>query len=706
LRRVAGLAATAVAVGAAASGPGGVDVPVTKKVDLVEDHFGIKISDPYRWLEDANSEETKAWVQAENKATFAYLDTIPEREKIRKRLTELWNYERFGSPFKAGKHYFFSRNDGLQNQSVVYVADSLNGTPRVLMDPNKLSADGTVALNETSVSNDGKWYAYSISKGGSDWQEFYVRNVETGQDLPDKIEWAKFTGASWDKDDKGFYYSRYDAPKEGQALQQANYYQKLYYHRLNTPQAEDVLVYERPDQKEWGFGGMATEDGRYLLVSVSKGTDRENLIFYRDLRLKTNKWIELLNKWDASYNYLANNGSTFFFKTDKDAPRGKVVAIDLAHPDEKDWKTVVPETQEALEGASVVGDRLFCSYLKDATSSVKEFDLHGKLVREVGLPGLGTAGGFGGRRDDHETFYSFVGYTSPTTIYRYDLKKGASEVFKKPKVAFDADAYTTERVFYTSKDGTRVPLFLTYKKGLKKDGTNPTLLYGYGGFNIAITPFYSARMASWLEMGGVLAVANIRGGSEYGKAWHDGGRLQNKQNVFDDFIAAGEYLVNEKYTSPAKLACHGGSNGGLLVGAVVNQRPDLWGAALPAVGVMDMLRFHKFTIGWAWMSDYGDPEKEADFKTALAYSPLHNVKPGTKYPAVMITTGDHDDRVVPAHSFKYAAAMQAAQGGDKPILIRIETSAGHGAGKPTTKAIDETVDQWAFLVRNLGMQLP
>jgi prolyl oligopeptidase len=682
-----------------------VDVPVTKKNDLVETLHGVKVADPYRWLEDANAPETKNWVQAQNRATFAYLATIPERERIKEKLTRLWNYERYSSPSKVGKYYFFSKNDGLQNQSVLYVSESLHGTPRVLLDPNKLSTDGTIALSGTSVSDDGEFLAYSVSKGGSDWQEWRVRRVKDGQDLTDRIEWAKFTGAGWSRDGKGFYYSRYDAPKEGAALQAANYFQKLYYHRLGTPQSQDTLVYERPDQKEWGFGGFETEDGRYLLNSVWKGTERQNLVFYRDLKTKDSKWVELLPKWEASYSYLANNGPVFFFRTDKDAPRGRIIAIDLRRPDPKDWKTVVPQAEESLESSSVVGDSLFTTYLKDAVSLVKEYDLNGKLRREVKLPGVGTVGGFGGRRKDRETFFSFVGYTSPSTIYRYDLTKGTQEVFKKPQVAFDGSQYETRQVFYASKDGTKVPLFITLRKGTKLDGSNPTLLYGYGGFNSSMTPFYSARMATWLEMGGVLAVAAIRGGGEYGKAWHDAGRLANKQNTFDDFIAAGEYLVKEGYTSPAKLACHGGSNGGLLVGAVVNQRPDLWGAALPAVGVMDMLRFHKFTIGWAWVSDYGSPDKEADFKALLAYSPLHNLKSGTKYPATLITTGDHDDRVVPAHSFKYAAAMQAAQAGDAPVLIRIETSAGHGAGKPTTKAIEEATDQWAFLVRNLGMKL-
>lgn len=697
------IAAALAATSFAFAGP--VTYPETKKGDVVEDHFGIKVADPYRWLEDANSSDTKAWVTEQNKLTQDYLSAIPERDWIRKRLTELWNYERYSAPERAGRHYIFSRNNGLQNQSVLYVADSLHGEPRVLLDPNTLSKDGTVALSGTSVSENGKLLAYSVSVGGSDWQEWRVRDIDTGKDLSDKIEWSKFSGAAWTKDGKGFYYSKYDAPKEGTALQQANYYQKLYFHRIGDAQTQDALIYERPDQKEWGIGGSETEDGRYLLLSIWKGTERQNLVFIKDLHEKNGKVKEVLDKWDAQYSYLGNNGSVFYFNTDKEAERGRIIAIDLHKPEASNWKTIVPEEKDALESASIVGDRLFTTYLKDAVSLVKEYDLKGNLIGEVKLPGIGTASGFGGRRKDHETFYTFTGFTSPATVYRYDLAAKKSEIFKQPKTAFDASLYEAKEVFYASKDGTKVPLFIVNKKGIKLDGQNPTLLYGYGGFNSPTTPFFSVRMATWMDMGGVLAVACIRGGGEYGKVWHDGGRLHNKQNCFDDFIAAGEYLIKEGYTSSAKLACHGGSNGGLLVGAVVDQRPDLWGAALPAVGVMDMLRFHKFTIGWAWTSDYGSPDNEADFKYILTYSPLYNVKPGTKYPAVLVTTGDHDDRVVPAHSYKFTAALQAAQSGDAPILIRVETSAGHGAGKPTAKAIEETVDQWAFLVKNLGITL-
>jgi prolyl oligopeptidase len=682
-----------------------LNYPQTKKQDLVEDLHGVRVADPYRWLEDPNSDETKAWVQAQNRVTFDYLGKIPERDRIKDRLTELWNYERYGIPVRRGEYYFFSRNDGLQNQPVLYVMKGLNGTPRVLLDPNALSEDGTVALSGTSFSRDGRYLAYSISKGGSDWQEWRVREVETGADTKDLVQWAKFTGAAWTNDNSGFFYSRYEAPKEGDKLSGVNYYHKLYFHRLGSPQSEDVLVYERPDEREWGFGGFQTEDGKYLVVNVWHGTHRENRVFYRKFEDAEGEFVEMLADADASYSFLGNDGGIFYFLTDLNAPLLKVIAIDTQNPAPADWIEVVPEAKETLESASIVGDQLFLNYLKDAHTLVRVYNLDGRFVRDVDLPGVGSAGGFGGLRDQTETFYSYTDFTTPPAIYRYDLDKGQSDLFRSPQVAFDPDDYETKQAFYQSKDGTRVPLFVTHRKGMALDGNNPTLLYGYGGFNSSMTPFFSQRMMAWMEMGGVFAVASIRGGGEYGTAWHDAGRLHNKQNVFDDFIAAAEWLVDQRYTQPSKLAIHGGSNGGLLVGAVVNQRPDLFGAAIPAVGVMDMLRFHKFTIGWAWVSDYGSPDEPEGFKTLLAYSPLHNLKEGTRYPAVLVMTGDHDDRVVPAHSFKYIAALQAAQAGEAPVLIRIETSAGHGAGKPTSKAIEETADMWAFLVKNLGMRL-
>jgi prolyl oligopeptidase len=680
--------------------------PESKRTDFKETLHGQVIADPYRWLENPDSPESKQWIEAQNKLTFGYLHAIPERSAIQKRLTKLWNYERYSLPSRIGGKYFWTRNDGLQAQNVLYVADSLSGKARVLLDPNKLSKDGTVALSGTSVSDDARFLAYSVSSGGSDWQEWRVRDIKTGKDLKDVVKWSKFSDASWDHEAKGFYYSRYDAPKSGKALQEQNYFHKLYYHRLGTAQTADKLVYERKDQKTWGFGGEVTEDGRYLVLTVWEGTNPTNRVFYFDLAKKAGKAVELLPTADASYGFLGNIGTKFYFLTDQGAPLSRVVAIDLKKPARKDWISVLPEAKEKLDGAALVGGKLTASYLRDAHSVAYVFDPNGKNRQEIKLPGLGTAGGFGGRMEDKETFYSFTSFNFAPTIFRYDLKSGKSSVFKQAKVDFNPADYVVRQVFYASKDGTKVPMFVVHRKGIKLDGTNPTQLYGYGGFRSSLTPWFSVSNLVWMEMGGVYAAACIRGGDEYGKTWHDAGRLKNKQNCFDDFIAAGEWLVDNGYTAKEKLAISGGSNGGLLVGACVNQRPDLFGAALPAVGVMDMLRFHKFTIGWAWVSDYGSPDKKDEFETLLAYSPLHNLKPGTNYPAVLITTGDHDDRVVPAHSFKYAAEIQRCQAGDKPVLIRIETRAGHGAGKPTAKQIEEVVDKWGFLVKNLGMRLP
>ncbi len=679
--------------------------PVTKTVDQVDTYHGVTVADPYRWLENPDSEEAKAWIEAQNAVTFEYLKNIPDRESIQKRLTELWNYEKYGMPFKRGDRYFYYKNDGLQNQSVLYAIESLNGEPRVLLDPNTFSSDGTVALSGISISDDGSQLAYGISKSGSDWQEWKVRDVVTGQDLRDDLKWVKFSGASWTNDGQGFYYSRYAEPDEKTKLEAVNYFQKLYYHRIGDAQADDVLVYERSDQKEWGFSGSVTEDGRYLIITVWKGSDRKNLVFYKDLSQPDSKVVELISTWNADYNVIDNDGSVFWVKTDLDAPRSRVVAIDLANPDPKNWKTVIPQTDETLQGVGLLNNQFVASYLKDAHSQVKFYALDGALVRNVMLPGLGSVGGFGGKRSDTETFYSYTSFTEPNTIYRYNVETGHGEVFRKPNVKVNGSNYETKQVFYTSKDGTKVPMFITYKKGLKLDGSNPTLLYAYGGFNVSLTPFFSVSNAVWLEMGGVYAIANLRGGGEYGQAWHEAGMKLKKQNVFDDFIAAAEWLIAEKYTSSPKLAIEGGSNGGLLVGAVMTQRPELFGAALPAVGVMDMLRFHKFTIGWAWQGEYGDVDKNEDeFKAIYAYSPLHQLKPGTRYPSTMVTTADHDDRVVPAHSFKFAAALQKAHKGDNPVLIRIATKAGHGAGKPTAKIIEEAADKWAFLAKVLAVK--
>jgi prolyl oligopeptidase len=689
-----------------------LNYPATSTVEQVDNYHGSNVADPYRWLEDPDTAETKAWVEAENKVTFDYLKTIPQRQGIQTRLTELWNYEKYGMPFKRGDRYFYYKNDGLQNQSVLYTLTQLDGEPQILLDPNQLSTDGTVALSGIAISDNGQYLAYGLSKSGSDWQAWQVRDIATGQDLTDKIEWVKFSGASWTKDNLGFFYSRFEAPDEKTKLEAVNYFQKLYYHCLGTPQSADTLIYERPDHKEWGFNGSVTEDGQYLIISVWQGTDRRNLLFYKDLTQPDAPVVELINQFEAGFSVIGNDGHTFWVTTDLDAPRSRLVAIDLARPvgqgpvgDHREyWHELIPQAAETLEGISVLNHQFVTTYLKDARSQVKVFNLDGSFVKEIELPEIGSAGGFGGKQADTETFYSFTNYTHPTTIYRYDLLTGKSSLFRQPQVQFDPALYETQQVFYPSKDGTQVPMFITHKRGLKLDGQNPTLLYGYGGFNISLTPAFSVSNTVWLEMGGVYVVANLRGGGEYGEDWHAAGMKSHKQNVFDDFIAAADWLIANKYTSPAKLAIEGGSNGGLLVGACMVQRPELFAAALPAVGVLDMLRFQKFTIGWAWVPEYGSSDDAEDFKTLYRYSPLHNLKPGTHYPATMITTGDHDDRVVPAHSFKFAAALQAAHQGDHPVLIRIETKAGHGAGKPTTKIIETAADKWAFLVKVLGIK--
>lgn len=675
--------------------------PPSKTVDVVDDYHGTTVDDPYRWLEDPDAEDTRAWVQAQNAVTFAYLESLPTRDRLRARLTELWNHERYSTPSRKGSRLFWSKNDGLQNQSVLYVQDD-GAEPRVLLDPNTLSADGTVALGGVGISEDGRYLAWSRSVSGSDWRTWFVRDVETGEDLDDVIEWSKFSGAAWAHDGSGFYYSAYDAPVEGDEFEQANYHQKLWFHRLGTAQSEDVLVYERTDRKEWGFGGGVSEDGDYLLISVWQGTSRKNGFFYRDLA-HDGPVVELLDAFDADYSFAGNDGPIFFFRTDLDAPRGRLIAIDTRDPARRNWKEILPEGEDVLQSVDLIADCFVANSMHDAHDRVRLYGLTGEFLREVGLPSLGSVGGFSGKRSDTEAYYSFTSFLHPTVVYRYDFVTGESELFRQPSIDFDFDAYTTEQVFFESKDGTVVPMFLVYRKGLQRNGDNPTLLYGYGGFNVSLTPGFSAARLVWLEMGGVYASVNLRGGGEYGEQWHQAGTLHQKQNVFDDFIAAAEWMIAQGYTRPAKLACQGGSNGGLLVGAVVNQRPELWGAALPAVGVMDMLRFHEFTIGWAWVSDYGSSDDPQQFATLLAYSPYHNLRPGN-YPAVMVTTADHDDRVVPGHSFKYAARLQQVQRGRAPVLIRIETKAGHGAGKPTSKQIEEVVDRLAFLIDNLAME--
>ncbi len=681
------------------------DYPAAPKSPTVDDYHGTKVPDPYRPLEDPDSAETRAWVEAENKITFGFLEKIPARESIKKRLTELWDYEKFGTPSKEGPIYSFSRNTGLQNQSVLYTVDTLDGEPRLLIDPNTLTKDGTVALSGGSFSQDGKLFAYGLASAGSDWQEWKVRDVASGKDSEDHLKWIKFSSASWTKDGKGFYYGRFPEPEKGANLKGANYFQKLYFHTLGTPQSDDVLVYETPDHKEWQSHGGVTDDGKYLVITISKGTDDKYRVLYKDLADPKAEPVLLVDNFDNEWTFIDNVGPVFYFKTDRGAPKGKVVAHNvLTKMPLTEAKVVIPESTDTLQGVSLVGDRFFLNYLKDARTVVKVHERDGKHVRDVKFPGLGTAAGFGGKREDSETFYSFTSFTTPPTSYRYDVATGESTVFKSPKVKFNPDDYETKQVFYKSKDGTKVPMFISHKKGVKRDGTNPTLLYGYGGFNISLTPAFSPANLVWMEMGGIYAVPNLRGGGEYGEEWHKAGTKLTKQNVFDDFIAAAEYLIHEKYTSTPKLAIFGGSNGGLLVGACLTQRPELYGAAIPAVGVLDMLRFHKFTIGYAWVDDYGSSDSAAEFPALLKYSPLHNLKPGTCYPPTLITTADHDDRVVPAHSFKFAAALQAAQSCDNPVLIRIETKAGHGAGKPTAKVIEEAADRFAFLVKTLGVE--
>jgi prolyl oligopeptidase len=682
-----------------------LDYPKAKRVDQVDDYHGTKVADPYRWLEDTDSPDTLAWVQAENKLTFGYLDQIPYRKAIHDRLTKLWNYERFGVPEQRGGRYFYQHNNGLQNQSVLLVAESLNAEPRVLLDPNMLSTDGTVALSGEAISDDGKLLAYGTAASGSDWMEWHVRDVDSGKDLSDLIKWVKFSGASWTKDGKGFYYSRYDEPKHDTAMRDANYFQKLYYHRLGATQTEDQLIYERPDNKELGFNGTVTDDGHYLIITVWQGTSPKNRLYYKDLSRPDSQVLKLLDDFDAQYEFVDNDGPVFWFKTDLDATRSRLIAIDTRSPERARWKTIIPESAETMQRVSVIDNKFLVEYLKDARSEIRVHDLEGKILRSIDLPGIGTAQGFTGKRKDKETFYAFTSFTVPTTIYRYDPEKGASSVFRQPKVDFDSSRYETKQVFYKSKDGTRIPMFLTYKKGMKLDGQNRVLLYAYGGFDISLTPAFSVPNLVWLEMGGVYAQPNLRGGGEYGEEWHLAGTKLHKQNVFDDFIAAAEWLIANHYTTSSDLAIYGRSNGGLLIGACLTQRPDLYGATLPGVGVMDMLRFQKFTIGWAWTPDYGSSDDPEQFKALYAYSPLHNLKPGTKYPPTLITTADHDDRVVPGHSFKFAATMQADQAGPAPVLIRVETKAGHGAGKPISKQIEEISDSWSFVAQNFNMDV-
>jgi prolyl oligopeptidase len=676
--------------------------PASERVEHVDSYHGVEVADPYRWLEDLEGEETARWVEAQNAVAQPFLEAIPTRAEINQRLTQVWNYERFGVPDKEGQRYFYERNDGLQDQDVLYVIDALDAEPRILIDPNTFSEDRTASMSSFVVSPDGSLVAYSISEGGSDWRHWKVRTVETGEDLEDRLDGIKFSGASWSANGEGFYYSRYPKNEAGDADDSLQV--SVYYHQVGTPQSEDTHVYSITDHATRNPYAEVTDDGKYLILGIFDGYD-SNGLYYQELGKPDAPVVRLLDEWDALYDLLGNDGDTFYLSTTHDAPKYRVVAIDLKNPSPEVWREVVPEAEETIEHASLAGGHVIVQYLEDAKSQVEVFDLEGRPVREVELPGIGSVSGFYGKLPDPETFYKFTGYTTPDRIYRYDIESGESTLFRASEVDVDLSPYVTSQIFYESKDGTRVPMFIVHREDIELDGSNPTLLYGYGGFNVSSTPYYSPRRIVWMEMGGVLAVANLRGGGEYGEEWHKAGTKLQKQNVFDDFIAAAEWLIDNGYTSPQKLAIRGGSNGGLLVGAVLNQRPDLFGAALPAVGVMDMLRYHTASANARqWSSDYGLSENEDEFQALLAYSPYHNTEEGVCYPPTLVTTADHDNRVVPWHSFKYAAALQHDQGCDNPILIRIETRAGHGAGKPTWMQIEDIADQWAFLSWALGME--
>ncbi len=679
-----------------------ITYPKTKKVDHVDVYHGTEVADPYRWMEANDAPELAEWVEQQNDITFAYLEKIPYREALKKRLTEVWNYPRYSAPRKEGDYWYFSKNDGLQNQSVIYRQKELGGQAEVFLDPNSFSEDGTVALAGAAFSKDGRYYAYALTRSGSDWRDIYVMDTKTKELLPDNIEWAKFTGISWQGD--GFYYSRYDAPaKESDILTASNEFHKVFFHRLGTPQSEDKLVYEDMEHPKRNFGVGVTEDERFSILTGFQGGEKGNPLFVRDHTRKDPQWMPIVVTYDHQFGVIRNVGSKLLVFTNYKAPKNRVVLIDPEDPAEESWKEIIPEKEEVLSDVTDVGGKLLTVYIKDASHRAYVYAEDGTLERELTLPALGTVGFAGGKREDTHAFYVFTSFTYPSVIYRMDLASGTSEQFRASDYAMPTDGYVTQQVFYKSKDGTSVPMFIVHKEGIAMDGSNPTILYGYGGFNISILPSFSTARMVWLETGGVYAVANIRGGGEYGEDWHEAGTKLQKQNVFDDFIAAGEHLIAQKYTSPKKLAIEGASNGGLLVGAVLNQRPDLFAVGLPAVGVMDMLRFHTFTIGWAWTRDYGSSDDSVQFSYLRGYSPLHNIK-AADYPAVLVTTADHDDRVVPAHSFKYIATLQERHTGKSPVLIRIETKAGHGGGKPTSKIIEEVADKYAFTLYNMGVK--
>jgi len=677
-----------------------VKYPVTAKVDTVDNYFGNMVADPYRWLENDTSVETEAWVVAENEVTDAYLAQIPFRKQLRDRLEQIWNYPRYGVPFQKGNYFFYFKNDGLQNQAVLYVKNGIDGEPTVLLDPNTFSEDGTVALAGLSVSNDAKYMAYSLARSGSDWNEIHVMEIEGKKELADILNWVKFSGMAWEKD--GFYYSRYDEPVKGKEYSNKNEYHKIYYHKVGTTQAEDPLIFQDQDHPLRNCYASVTEDERFLILSQSESTSG-NALSCKDLTKKGSAFIPLVTTFDKDYAVIDNIGDKLLVMTNYEAPKQMLVILDPKNPAPDQWKVLIPEQEDVLQGINLVGDKIVAEYMHKAASKAYLFDYEGNQLSELTLPTVGTLSGLSGEKGKNIAFYGFTSYTFPTTIYKYDVTANQSEVYIKPEIDFNPDLYEVKQVEYPSKDGTIVTMFIVHKKGLKMDGSNPTLLYGYGGFNISQTPGFSVTRLAILEQGGVYAVPNIRGGGEYGEDWHKAGTLERKQNVFDDFIAAAEYLIAEKYTSSEKLAIMGGSNGGLLVGACMTQRPELFKVAFPAVGVLDMLRYHKFTIGWAWATDYGTSDTEEGFNYLIKYSPVHNIKDGVSYPATLVTTADHDDRVVPAHSFKFIARLQEANAGPNPVLIRIETKAGHGGGKPTSKMIDEYADIWSFMFWNLDV---
>jgi prolyl oligopeptidase len=677
-----------------------IKYPVAKKVDTIDNYFGTKVADPYRWLENDTSSATAAWVKEENQVTNAYLEKIPFREKIREKLTRIWNYPKYGVPFHEGPWYFYNKNNGLQNQTVLYVRKGLDGTPKILLDPNTFSNDGTIALAGISASHDGKYLAYSISKSGSDWNEIHVLEIESGKLLTDTLKWVKFSGMAWQKD--GFYYSRFEEPKTGQELTAENKNHKVYYHKVGDLQKNDRLVYENKKFPDRNYGAQVTDDEHFLLLYETESTSG-NALWYQDLTKKETGFKPLAPGFENDYGVIDNAGDKLILMTNLDAPKKKLILMDPVNPQPANWKTIIPERDDVLESVDLASDKIISTYMQKAVSKAYVYDLNGKFLHEMELPGLGTLSGISGKKGEDLAFYGYSGFLYPSTIFKYDVEKNKSSVYNAAEIDFKSDEYETTQVSYSSKDKTTVTMFLVYKKGIKMDGSNPTLLYGYGGFNISMTPGFSISRTVFLENGGIYAVANIRGGGEYGEAWHKGGIKEKKQNVFDDFIAAAEYLISQKYTSAEKLAIMGGSNGGLLIGACMTQRPELFRVAIPQVGVMDMLRYQKFTIGRSWASDFGTSDTKEGFNYIYKYSPLHNLKKGVKYPATLAITGDHDDRVVPAHTFKFMATLQEDQAGDYPVLVRIETKAGHGGGKPTAKVIEEAADIWSFVMYNLGM---